>query len=146
MHTVPQGKSNQEATAPFGPKSTRQRDGEAPVGRSDGGQASADALETASREADPVPYAGRGRPRNPSRVVEANLHEAPVIQHTQPGRLVALETRMLRGTAAEMVELIRAEHRGQPMQTSDGERRNGKDRQAHKRLARRSACQAQAVS
>jgi len=146
MHTVHQGKRNQEATAPFVQKSTLQSDGEAPVCRSDGGQADADAIETAASDADPVPDAGRGRPRTPLRGGEANLQEAPVIKHTQPGRLVALETRMLRGTAAEIVELIRAEPRGQTMQTSDGASRNGNDRKDNKRLARRSACHAQAVS
>lgn len=145
IHTVHHGKRNAPETAQCVRKITRNSDGEAPLFLRDGWKASADALETAYSHAEPVPYAGRGRPRNPVRLVDENLKYAQVITHKQQGRLVAIAKRILWGTEDEMVEIIRAEHRGQTMNTSDVESRNGNYRKDNKRLARRSACHSQAV-
>ncbi|MBM3225371.1 MAG: hypothetical protein FJZ47_16425 [Candidatus Tectomicrobia bacterium] len=112
MHTVHHGKRNKEETAQCVQKIKQHSDGEAPLFLSDGWKAYADAIETAYSYAEPVPYSGRGRPRNPLRVVEANLKYAQVSKHKEQGRLVEIAKRILRGTEEEMVEIIRAEHRG----------------------------------
>ncbi len=57
-----------------------------------------------------------------------------------------IEKRILRGTEDEILEIIRAEHRGQTMHTSYVESRKGNDRTDHKRLARRSACHSKAIA
>jgi IS1 family transposase len=146
IHTVHHGKRNKEETEHFVQKIKLHSDGEAPLFLSDGWKAYEDAIETAYSYAEPVPYAGRGRPRNPIRVVDANLKYAQVIKHKQQGRLVAIEKRILRGTEDEILAIIRSEHRGQTMNTSYVESRNGNYRKDNKRLARRSACHSKAVS
>jgi len=78
--------------------------------------------------------------------VDANLTYAQVIKRKQRGRLVDIEKRVIRGTEEELLDIIRTEHRGQTMNTSYGESRNGHYRKDNKRLARRSACQSKAVT
>ncbi len=117
IHTVHHGKRNTEETAQFVEKINQHIDGEAPLFISDGWKAYEVALETAYSYEEPVPYAGRGRPRNPIRVVDAHLKYAQVIKHKQQGRLVAIEKRILRGTEDEIVEIIRSEQRGQTINT-----------------------------
>ena len=146
IHTVHHGKRNKEETEQFVQKIKLNSDGAAPLFLSDGWKAYEDALETAYSYEEPVPYAGRGRPRNPIQVVDANLKYAQVIKHKQQGRLVAIEKRILRGTEDEIVDIIRAEHRGQTINTSYVESRNGNYRKDNKRLARRSACHSKAIA
>jgi hypothetical protein len=47
-----------------------------------------------------------------------NLKYAQVIKHKQQGRLGEVEQRILRGTEDEILAIIRAEHRGQTINTS----------------------------
>jgi hypothetical protein len=92
---------------------------------SDGWKPYQEVLETTYSHEEPVPYSGRGRPRNPIRGVDENLKYAQVIKHKQQGRLVEVEQRILRGTEEEIWAIIRSEHRGQTSNTSYGESRNG---------------------
>jgi len=69
-----------------------------------------------------------------------------VIKRKQKGRLVDIEKRVVRGTEEEILDIIRGEQRGQTINTSYVESRNGNSRKDNKRLARRSACHSKAVS
>jgi transposase-like protein len=146
IHTVHHGKRNKEETEHFVHKIKLNRDGEAPLFLSDGWKAYEDALENAYSHEEPVPYSGRGRPRNPIRVVDENLKYAQVIKHKQQGRLVEIEKRILRGSEDEILAIIRSEQRGQTINTSYVESRNGNYRKDNKRLARRSACHSKAIA
>ena len=146
IHTVHHGKRTQEEAEQFVQASKRNSDGEAPLFLSDGWQPYHDVLESTYSHAEPVPYAGRGRPTNPIRVVDAPLTYAQVIIHKQRGRLVDSEKRVIRGTEEEILDIIRTEHRGQTINTSYVESRNGNYRKDKKRLARRSACQSKEVT
>jgi IS1 family transposase len=146
IHTVHHGKRNKEETEHFVHKIKLNSDGEAPLFLSDGWKAYEDALENAYSHEEPVPYSGRGRPRNPIRVVDENLKYAQVIKHKQQGRLVEIEKRILRGSEDEILAIIRSEQRGQTINTSYVESRNGNYRKDNKRLARRSACHSKAIA
>src|SRR5262252_3859737 len=71
---------------------------------------------------------------------------ATAIKHKQQGRLVEVEQRILRGTEEEILAIIRSEHRGQTINTSYVESRNGNYRKDNKRLTRRSACHSKKVA
>ena len=92
-----------------------------------------------------MPYSGRGPPRKPIRVVEENLKYAQVIKHKKQGRLIEIEKRIIRGTEDEIMNIIHSEQRGQTINTSYVESRNGNYRKDNKRLTRRSACHSKTV-
>ncbi len=146
IHTVHHGKRTKEEAEQFVQTIKRNSDGEAPLFLSDGWQSYPDVLESTYSHEEPVPYSGRGRPKNPIRVVDANLKYAQVIKHKRRGRLVDIEKRVIRGTEEEILDIIRTEHRGQTINTSYVESRNGNYRKDNKRLARRSACQSKEVT
>jgi hypothetical protein len=146
IHTVHQGKRTQEEAEQWVQTSKKNSAGEAPLLLSEGWKPYQDVLESPSSHAEPVPYAGRGRPKHPIRVVDANRRYAQVLTHQQGGRLVDIATRVIRGTDEEIVARIRTEQRGQTIHTSYGESRQGNDRKDHKRLARRSACPSKEVA
>jgi hypothetical protein len=125
IHTVHHGKRTKEEAEQCVQTIKRHSDGEAPLFLSDGWQPYPDVLESTYSHEEPVPYAGRGRPKNPIRVVDANLKYAQVIKHKQRGRLVGMEKRVRRGTEEEILAIIRTEQRGQTINTSYGESRNG---------------------
>ncbi len=146
IHTVHHGKRTKEEAEHFVQTIKRNSDGEAPLFLSDGWQPYPEVLASTYSHEEPVPYAGRGRPKNPTRVVDANLKYAQVIKRKQRGRLVGIEKRVIRGTEEEILAIIRTEHRGQTINTSYVESRNGNYRKDNKRLARRSACQSKEVT
>ena len=80
------------------------------------------------------------------RVLDANLKDAQVMKRKEGGRLIESEQRVIWGTEEEMRDSIQHEGRGQTINTSSVESRNGNDRKDHKRFARRSACQSQDVA
>ena len=65
--------------------------------------------------------------------MDANLKYAQVIKHKRRGRLVDIEKRVIRGTEEEILDIIRTEHRGQTINTSYVESRNGHYRKDTKR-------------
>jgi hypothetical protein len=144
-HTAHHGKRPKEEAEQFVKTITSHSDGAAPLLLSEGWQPSPEVLETTYRHEEPVPYSGRGRPRNAIRVVDENLKYAQVIKHKHQGRLVEVEQRIVRGTEEEILAIIRSEHRGQTINTSYGESRNGNYWKANKRLTRRSACHSKKV-
>jgi hypothetical protein len=73
IHTVHHGKRTPEEAEQVVQTITRNSDGEAPLCLSAGWQSSPDVLESTSSHEEPVPYSGRGRPKHPIRVVDANL-------------------------------------------------------------------------
>jgi IS1 family transposase len=145
IHTVHHGKRTQEEAEHFVQTIKRNSDGEAPLFLSDGWPPYPEVLERTYSHEEPVPYSGRGRPKKPIRVVDAKLKYAQVIKHKQRGRLVDIEKRVIRGTEEEIVDIIRTEQRGQTINTSYVESRNGNYRKDNKRLARRSVCQSKEV-
>jgi len=146
IHTVHHGKRTKEEAEQFVQTIKKNSDGEAPLFLSDGWQSYQDVLETTYSREEPAPYAGRGRPKNPIQIVDEHLKYAQVIKHKQRGHLVAVEKRVIRGTEDEIIEIIRSEKRGQTINTSYVESRNGNYRKDNKRLARRSACHSKTVS
>jgi hypothetical protein len=143
---VHHGKRTKEEAEQFVQTIKRNSDGEAPLFLSDGWQPYPEVLEHTYSHEEPVPYAGRGRPKHPIRVVDANRKYAQVIKRKQRGRWVGIEKRIIGGTEEEILEIIRTEQRGQTINTSYVESRNGNYRKDNKRLARRSACQSKEVT
>ena len=133
IHTVHHGKRTKEEAEQFVQTIKRHSDGEAPLFLSEGWQPYPDVLESTYSQEEPVPYAGRGRPKPPIRVVDAKLKYAQVIKHKQRGRLVGMEKRVIRGTEEEILDIIRTEQRGQTITTSYVESRNGNYRKDNKR-------------
>jgi hypothetical protein len=107
MHTVHHGKRTQEEAEPLVQTIKRNSDGEAPLFLSDGWKLYQDVLESTYSHEETVSYSGRGRPKHPIRVVEANLKYAQVIKRKQRGRLVDIEKRVIRGTEEEILDIIR---------------------------------------
>jgi hypothetical protein len=115
---VHHGKRTKEEAEQFVETIKSHSDGEAPLFLSDGWKPYQEVLETTDSHEEPVPYSGRGRPRNPLRVVDEHLLYAQGIKHKQQGRLVEVEKRILRGTEAAILAIIRAEQSGQTSNTS----------------------------
>jgi hypothetical protein len=88
IHTVHHGQRTKEEAEQCVQTIKSHSDGEAPLFLSDGWKPSHDVLESTYSHEEPVPYSGRGRPKNPIRVVDAHLKYAQVIKHKQRGRLV----------------------------------------------------------
>jgi hypothetical protein len=118
LQTVHHGKRTKEEAEQCVQTINRHRAGEAPLCLSDGWPPYPDVLESTYSHEAPVPYAGRGRPKHPIRVVDAKLTYAQVIKHKQRGRLVDIAQRVIRGTEEEILDIIRTEQRGQPIHTS----------------------------
>ena len=79
------------------------------------------------------------------RIIDANLKYAQVVKHKERGHLIEIEKRVIWGTEEEILEIIQQEGRGETINTSYVESRNGNYRKDNKRLARRSACQSKEV-
>ena len=139
------GKRTKEEAAEFVQTIKQNSDGDAPLFLSDGWPSYPDVLATAYSHEEPVAYSGRGRPRNPIRVIDPNLKYAQVIKHKKNGRLIEIEKRVIWGTEEEILDIIQAE-RGQVINTSYVESRNRNYRKDNKRLARRSAGQSKRVN
>lgn len=73
IHTAPHGKRTKEEAEQFVKTIKSHSDGAAPLFLSDGWKSYQEVLETTYSHEEPVPYSGRGRPRNPIRVVDENL-------------------------------------------------------------------------
>jgi len=89
-----------------------------------------------------VPYIGRGRPRNPIRIIAEELKYAQVYKkRDSKGRIEKIETRIIKGEELEILEIIAATSRGaKKINTSFVEGKNGTYRKDNARLARKSAC------
>ena len=133
IQTVHHGKRTKEEAEAFVQTMQQNRDGEAPLFLSDGWPSYPDVFANASSHEDPVPYAGRGRPPHPIRVIDPNLKYAQVIKHTKNGRLIESEQRVIGGTEEERRAMRRDGKRGQGIQTRSVESRHGNYRKDTKR-------------
>jgi IS1 family transposase len=138
---VHHGKRTKEEGEKFVETIKKHSDGEAPLFLSDGWPSYPEILAQMYSHEEAVPYSGRGRPRKPIRVIDENLKYAQVVKDKEGGRLVEIEKRIIWGTEEEILEIIQQEGRGQTINTSYVESRNGNYRKDNKRLGRRSACQ-----
>ena len=146
IQTVHHGKRMKEEGEAFVKTIKQNSDGEAPLFLSDGWPSYPEILAAAYSHEEAVPYGGRGRPRKPIRIIDENLKYAQVIKHKEGSRLIAIEKRVIWGTEEEILDMIRQEGRGQTINTSYVESRNGNYRKDNKRLVRRSTCQSKAVA
>ena len=146
IQTVHHGKRTKEEGEAFVKTIKQNSDGQAPLFLSDGWPSYPEILASTYSHEEPVPYRGRGRPRKPIRIIDANLKYAQVIKHKEGGRLVAIERRVIWGTEEEILDIIRQDGRGQTINTSYVESRNGNYRKDNKRLVRRSTCQSKVVA
>ena len=145
IQTVHHGKRTKEEGEAFVKTIKQNSDGEAPLFLSDGWPSYPEILANTYSHEEPVPYSGRGRPRKPMRIIDANLKYAQVVKHKERGHLIEIEKRVIWGTEEEILEIIQQEGRGETINTSYVESRNGNYRKDNKRLARRSACQSKEV-
>src|SRR5438093_8079274 len=76
--------------------------GEAPLFLSDGWPSYPEIFANTSSHEEPVPYSGRGRPRKPMRIIDANLKYAQVVKHKERGHLREREKRVIWGTEEEI--------------------------------------------
>ena len=146
IQTVHHGKRTKEEGEAFIKTIKQNSDGEAPLFLSDGWPSYPEILARTYSHEEPVPYAGRGRPRKSIRVIDENLKYAQVIKHKAGGRLIGIEKRVIWGTEEEIIDMIQQEGRGETINTSYVESRNGNYRKDNKRLTRRRACQSKAVA
>ena len=118
IQTVHHGPRTQAEADAFVGTIKRNSDGAA-LFLSDGWQGYPEVLAKHYSHEEPVPYAGRGRPRNPIRILDEPLKYAQVIKRKAHGRLVEIEKRVIWGTEAEIIEIIQGEHRGTTINTSE---------------------------
>jgi len=140
IHTVHHSKRTAEQAAIFLWKIKVKSDGEAPLFLSDAWFYSEPLFETYCHY-ESVPYSGRGRPAHPIRVVDESLKYAQVYkERDSKGKLISITTRIIKGTEAEILAIIRKGGRSKTINTSFVESRNGKYRKDDARLNRKTAC------
>ena len=93
IQTVHHGKRTQEEGEQFVKTIKQNSDGEAPLFLSDGWPSYPEILARTYSHEEPVPYSGRGRPRQPIRVIDANLKYAQGVKHKEGGQLIEIEKR-----------------------------------------------------
>src|SRR5688500_13323385 len=145
IQTVHHGKRTKQEGEEFIKTIKHNSDGEAPLFLSDGWPSYPEILASTYSHEEAVPYSGRGRPRKPIRIRDENLKYAQVIKHKEGGRLIEIEKRVVWETEEEIIDIIQQEVRGQTINTSYVESRNGTSRKDNKRLTRRSVCQSKEV-
>lgn len=140
VHTVHSAKRTKAEAKSFLQKVKHQSDGVAPLFLSDAWFYE-DALYDTYCHYEQVPYKGRGRRPKPKRIVDENLRYAQVYkERDNKGKIVDIQTRYVRGTEQEIIEIIRSTSRAKTVNTSYVESRNGKFRKDDARLIRKTAC------
>jgi len=141
VHTVHTAKRNSKQAELFIQKIKRRSNGKAPLFLSDAWFYENPLFEVYSYYEE-VPYGGRGRPRNPIRVVAQELKYAQVYKkRDSTGRLERVETRIIKGDEQEILAIIAATSRGATkINTSFVEGKNGTYRKDNARLNRKTAC------
>ena len=87
------------------------------------------------------PRTGRpGRPRKPYKVAPAGLNYATVHKTRKKGRVVAVTTRVIFGTAATVAAAVEASAVSRTVNTAFVERHNGTDRNRNARKLRKTYC------
>ena len=95
IQTVHHGKRTKEEGEEFVKTIKQNSDGEAPLFLSDGWPSYPEILANTYSHEEPVPYSGRGRPRKPMRIIDANLKYAQVVKHKERGHLIEIEKRVI---------------------------------------------------
>ena len=141
VHAVHTAKRDKEQAKLFLQKIKRRSNGVAPLFLSDAWFYTSPLFEVYSYNRE-VPYSGRGRPRNPIRIVAEELKYAQVYKkRDKKGRIEAIETRIIKGTEEEIIEIIATTSRGATkINTSFVEGKNGTYRKDNARLNRKTAC------
>ena len=131
IHTVHHGKRTEKEADIFVNEIKQASDGEAPLYLSDGWKYE-QVLKNNYCHYEAVPYSGRGRPRTPVQVVDPQLKYAQVIKRKEGNKLVEIEKRVVLGNEEEILSIIRGEGRGNTINTSYVESRNGNYRKDNK--------------
>ena len=141
VHTVHTGKRNSEQAKIFTEKIKYRSNQTPPLFLSDAWAYANPLFETYSHY-EQVSYSGRGRPRNPIRVVDEQLKYGQVYKkRDSKGRIEKIETRIIKGEEQEILDIIAATSRGATkINTSFVEGKNGTYRKDNARLTRKSAC------
>lgn len=145
IHTVHSGKRTLAQARIFLNKIKDKSDGLAPLFLSDAWFYEEVLYETYCHY-EPVVYGGRGRPPLPKRIVDSNLKYAQVYkERDSKGKLKSVTTRIIKGTEAEILVIIRKNGRSKTINTSFVESRNGKYRKDDARLTRKTMCHSKKV-
>jgi hypothetical protein len=140
VHTIHHSKRTAEQAEVFLGKIKKKSDGLAPLFLSDAWFYEQALYKTYCRF-EPRPYCGRGRPPHPLRIVDEKLKYAQVYkQRDSKGKLKSITTRIIKGTEAEILAIIRKGGRSKTINTSFVESRNGKYRKDDARLNRKTMC------
>lgn len=141
INAVHSGKRNKEQAKIFTTKIKDRSNGVAPLIQSDAWFYE-DPISEVYSHYEPVPYSGRGRPRNPIRVVDPNLKYAQIYKkRDKKGRIIEIAERIVIGEEAEIMKIIRETSRNATkINTSSVEGKNGTYRKDNVRLARKTAC------
>lgn len=133
-------KRTKEQAALFLEKIKEKSDGQAPLFLSDAWFYEQVLYDTYCHY-EPQPYKGRGRRPKPRRVVDGQLKYAQVYKkRDKKGKLIEVTTRIIKGTEAEILAIIRKGGRSKTINTSFVESRNGKYRKDDARLNRKTMC------
>lgn len=136
IHTVHHGKRNKRETKKFVEKIKKRSDGTAPLFLSDGYKNYEDAISEV--------YSVWNEEKQKNEVLP-ELKYAQIIKHKKNGKLESIEERIIYGTKDEILEIIAMEERGEQINTSYVESRNGNYRKDDKRLARKTQCHSKKV-
>lgn len=140
VHTIHHSKRTAGQAAVFLGKIKKKSDGLAPLFLSDAWFYE-QALYSTYCHYEPKIYSGRGRPPHPLRVVDEQLKYAQVHKERDSrGRLKSITTRIIKGTEAEILAIVRKSGRSKTINTSFVESRNGKYRKDDARLNRKTMC------
>jgi len=140
VHTIHHSKRTGEQAEVFLGKIKQKSDGLAPLFLSDAWFYEQALYNTYCRY-EPRSYRGRGRPPLPLRIVDEQLKYAQVYkQRDRRGKLISITTRIIKGTEAEILAIIRKSGRSKTINTSFVESRNGKYRKDDARLNRKTMC------
>jgi hypothetical protein len=140
VHTVHTGVRDLENATIFIEEIKKKSDGCAPLFHSDGWFYSQALTDTYSTFV-PVPYAGKGRPALPKKIVDPALKYVQVCKkRDDKGKIEAVTTKIVLGDEIEVLQVLEEAKRCKTINTDYVESRNGKYRKDNARLIRKTLC------
>ena len=140
IHTVHHAKRNLKEAEAFLGKLKGKSDGKAPLFLSDAWFYE-EALYNVYCHFEKQPYQGKGRPRLPVRIIDADLKYAQVYKKRDDrGKIESISTRIVIGQEEQIMDIIQKGGRSKTINTSFVESRNGKYRKDNVRLNRKTMC------
>jgi len=139
IQTVHTAKRTEEEANKFIKKIKENSDGYAPLYSSDGFFYS-ESLYNNYSTMQALPYSGKGRPRNPIRVIDKDLKYVQLIKEYKKGKISSIKTQIVCGDELEILQIIDNSERSNTINTSFVESRNGSYRKDNKRLTRKTKC------